>query len=368
MKIVTVLGTRPEIIRLSLILPKLDELAEEHTLVHTGQNYVASLSGVFFDQLRLRKPDYVFMQEHRSLGKQLAIIFAESEKVFAFKKPDAVLLLGDTNSALSAIVAERMGIPVVHMEAGNRCYDRNVPEENNRKVIDAVSSINMPYTPGSKQNLLREGVPVNRIVQTGNPIYEVLEHYQAEIAASPILEQLGLARGDYFLVTLHRAENVDDPQHFAEIVSGLNLVAETFGKRMITSLHPRTRSRLAANPSLVLHPLIETHEPFGFFDFVKLEQFAYCALTDSGTVQEECCLFHVPTVTVRRTTERPETIDCGSNIVSGLDGRRILQAVQTMGTLKRDWSFPEGYREHNVSDKVVKFLGNFGLGGRANVY
>ncbi|MCL6456618.1 MAG: UDP-N-acetylglucosamine 2-epimerase (non-hydrolyzing), partial [Gorillibacterium sp.] len=352
MKIVTILGTRPEIIRLSLILQALDSLAEEHTLVHTGQNFVPALSGIFFEQLRLRQPDLVFMQERKTLGEQLAIIFAETEKVLAAKQPDAVLLLGDTNSALTAIIAERMGIPVVHMEAGNRCFDRSVPEENNRRVIDAVSSINMPYTPQSKQNLLREGVPTNRIILTGNPIYEVLQHYKPDIDASSILERLNLSQQGYFLVTIHRAENVDNPQHLAEIVEGLGRVAEAFGQRIICSLHPRTQSRMDENPLITFHPLVEIYEPFGFFDFVKLEQNARCALTDSGTVQEECCLFQVPTVTIRRTTERPETVDCGSNVVSGLDAGRILQAVKTMCSLPRGWNYPAGYVDQDVSSKV----------------
>jgi len=356
MKIVTVLGTRPEIIRLSLIIKKLDQLAEEHTLVHTGQNYVPNLSDVFFQELGVRAPDAVLSREQRTLGEQLAVLYRELEKIMLEKRPDRVLVLGDTNSALAALLAERMGIPVVHMEAGNRCYDWTVPEEKNRRVIDAISSINMPYTPGSKENLLREGIPPQRIVLTGNPIYEVLMAYEDRIKASTVLERLKLSEEDYFLVTLHRAENVDNPTHLTEILRGLHLVAEAHNKRLICSLHPRTRSKLALLPEAKLHPLIEFHEPFGFFDFVSLEKHAYAVLTDSGTVQEECCIFRVPTVTVRTTTERPETVDCGSNIVSGLSAERILASVRAMAALPRDWERPAGYLDTDVSDKVVKFL------------
>jgi len=368
MKIVTVLGTRPEVIRLSLIIQKLDRLADEHILVHTGQNFVPSLRDVFFAELGLREPDYTLMRAEQSLGGQLAVLFRELEAILLDKRPDALLLLGDTNSALSAVLAERMGIPVVHLEAGNRCYDPAVPEEKNRRVIDAISSFNLPYTPGSRDNLLREGIAPARIRLVGNPIYEVLQQQADRIAASTVLDRLGLEPGNYFIATLHRAENVDHPARLAEIAEGLNRVAKGSGKRIICSLHPRTKSRLAAFPGIAFHPLIELHEPFGFFDFVRLEQAAFCALTDSGTVQEECCLFHVPTVTIRRTTERPETVDCGSNAVSGLNAVRIEQAVRTMTALPRTWSIPAGYDEPDVSGKVVKFLSTCWQGGLQNVY
>jgi len=356
MNIVTILGTRPEIIRLSLVIRKLDLYADSHTLVFTGQNFVPSLSEVFFRELNVRQPDYILANKQLSLGGQLSVLFSETERILQAAKPDKVLVLGDTNSALSAIVAERMGIPVVHMEAGNRCYDWTVPEEKNRRVIDAIASINMPYTPQSKQNLLREGISNACIVETGNPIFEVLRHFDEEIAKSAILERLQLERESYFVVTVHRAENVDNPVHLKAIVDGLNRVAAKYGRRMICSLHPRTRSRLEGDPSLTLHPLVECYEPFGFFDFVTLEKNACCALTDSGTVQEECCIFHVPTVTIRNSTERPETVDCGSNVVSGVDADRIAKAVDAMLSMPADWVCPEGYLDTDVSAKVVKFL------------
>ncbi|EFM08954.1 UDP-N-acetylglucosamine 2-epimerase [Paenibacillus curdlanolyticus YK9] len=363
MRVMTILGTRPEIIRLSLIIAKLDRLAEKHVLVHTGQNFSPSLSGIFFEEMGVRLPDYTLAAGKQSLGAQLSATFSEAENVMLLERPDVVLLLGDTNSALCAIIAERMGIPVVHMEAGNRCFDLKVPEEKNRRVIDAVSTINMPYTSYSKGNLLREGFPSIRIVQTGNPIYEVLTHYKPQIDRSDALLRMGLAKGQYVLVTAHRAENVDDARRLQSIFDGLNRVAEQFGLRIICSVHPRTRSKLQAEMQQGLHPLVELHEPFGFFDFVQLEQHARLAITDSGTVQEECCLFGVPTVTIRDTTERPETVDCGSNVVCGLSPERIAGAAAVMMGLPADWESPEGYKAANVSDIVVKFV----LGGKWNV-
>lgn len=355
----TILGTRPEIIRLSLIIKKLDDLAEQHILVHTGQNFTSSLNDIFFQDLEVRKPDYVLMGQHKSLGQQLSEMYKRLETIFLKEKPNKVLILGDTNSGLSAILAERMGIPVIHMEAGNRCFDLEVPEEKNRRVIDAISSLNLPYTPQSKENLVNEGVPRNRIIISGNPIYEVLENFKGKIDQSDILSKLNLIKDNYFLVTTHRAENVDLKDRLLEIVKGLNTVAETYQKRVICSIHPRTKSRIEGISTIEIHPLVEFHDPFGFFDFVKLEKNAFCVLTDSGTVQEECCLFHVPTVTIRRTTERPETIECGSNMLSGIDASQIVKCVHTMVNGPKAWSYPVGYDDKNVSDKVIKIV----LGG-----
>jgi UDP-N-acetylglucosamine 2-epimerase (non-hydrolysing) len=356
MKIITILGTRPEIIRLSLIIKKLDDLAEKHILVHTGQNFTSSLNDIFFHQLGIRKPDYSLSAQQNTLGQQLSNMYENLEAILIKERPDKVLVLGDTNSGLSAILAERMGIPVFHMEAGNRCFDLEVPEEKNRRVIDAISSFNLPYTPQSKENLIKEGVPRNRIIVSGNPIHEVLEHFVKEIDGNDILDRLKLEKGDYFLVTIHRAENVDHEDRLIEIIKGLNLAAKRYNKRLICSIHPRTKSRIDRIPSLTVHPLVEFHEPFGFFEFVKLEKHAYCVLTDSGTVQEECCLFHVPTVTIRKTTERPETIECGSNILSGIDAKQIVHSIQIMVNQPKVWEFPEGYHVKNVSDKVIKLL------------
>jgi UDP-N-acetylglucosamine 2-epimerase (non-hydrolysing) len=359
MKIATILGTRPEIIRLSLIMKKLDLIAERHIVIHTGQNFTYSLTDVFFDELKLRTPDYILNHKPLSLGRQLSVMYEELEKILQHEKPDKVLILGDTNSALSAILVERMGIPVIHMEAGNRCFDLMVPEEKNRKVVDAISSVNMPYTQISKLNLLKEGIPSNRIIVTGNPIYEVLQYYAESISGSTILEKLQLKSKSYYLVTAHRAENVDNHRHLKEIMSGLDAIARRFDYPVVCSIHPRTKSRIEQSPDLIMSDRVQFHEPFGFFDFVKLEQNALCAVTDSGTVQEECCIFGVPTVTIRNSTERPETIDCGSNIVSGVMADQMLEAVQVMSQLSTGWDCPEGYLEPDVSSKVVKFL----LGG-----
>lgn len=359
MKIMTILGTRPEIIRLSLIIKKLDNYADKHILVHTGQNFTPTLSTVFFQQLNIRNPDYILSNQQQSLGRQLATMYEELEVIFSKEKPDKVLVLGDTNSGLSAILAERMGIPVIHMEAGNRCFDLEVPEEKNRRVIDAISSFNLPYTPQSKENLIKEGVPKNRIVVSGNPIYEVLEAFNSEIEQSSILQKLLLKKEDYFLVTIHRAENVDYEDRLIEIMEGINMVAQRYQQKVICSIHPRTRSRIQNIPNLKTHSLVEFHEPFGFFDFAKLEKNALCVLTDSGTVQEECCLFHVPTVTIRKTTERPETIECGSNMLSGINKNQIINCVHVMMNSPKTWAYPEGYNHSDVSDKVIKIL----LGG-----
>lgn len=359
MKVLTVLGTRPEIIRLSLIIKKLDLLADKHILVHTGQNYTSTLSDVFFTEMQIRKPDYILSQSQQTLGEQLATMYKEMEAILLDEKPDKVLVLGDTNSALSALLAERMHIPVVHMEAGNRCFDLEVPEEKNRRVIDAISSLNLPYTPGSRENLLREGLPAKRVIVSGNPIYEVLKHYDPEIRKSRILKELKLKNKEYLLTTIHRAENVDHPDRLREILLGLSETAENFQKRMICSIHPRTKSKVTKTDELALSPLVEFYEPFGFFDFVTLEKYAFLALTDSGTVQEECCLFRVPTVTVRKTTERPETVACGSNMVSGIDAAAIERSAMIMAASSKDWEFPAGYADSHVSDKVIKIL----LGG-----
>ena len=363
MKVITILGTRPEIIRLSLIIQKLDELCDKHILVHTGQNFTKNLSDIFFKELDIRKPDYHLFNYKNTLGNQLATMFKELEQIIQDEKPDQALVLGDTNSALSALLLERMGVPVVHMEAGNRCFDLAVPEEKNRRVIDAISTYNLPYTPNSRENLLREGIPAKRIMVSGNPIYEVLVYYQMNINESPIRSKLDLPDKEYFLVTCHRAENVDNATNLSEIINGINAVAEHFGKRVICSIHPRTKSKLNNLQNSKLHPLVEFHEPFGFFDFIQLQKYAFCVMTDSGTVQEESCIFHVPAVTIRNSTERPETVACGSNIVSGVDAKSILRAVKVMVDRQSEWVLPIGYDDKYVSDKVVKFI----LGGKGVV-
>ena len=350
-KILTILGTRPEIIRLSRIIPKLDQVSD-HRVLHTGQNYDATLNDIFFDQLRLRHPDCV-LKSRGTIGQQLATIMTGVEQYIAEFKPDAVLLLGDTNSGLSAIICERMGVPVYHMEAGNRCYDPLVPEEKNRRIIDSVSAINLPYTESSRQNLLREGAHNNRVFVTGNPIKEVLDYYHSEIDNSKILTQLKLNAGQYIIATAHRAENVDNPARLASIFSAMEIIAEDYP--VVFSCHPRTRQRLQELKIHVSDRVILS-EPMGFFDFVNLEKNSYMAISDSGTVQEEMCLFHIPTITIRASTERPETVWCGSNIVTGLEVDNIVTGYQAMKSANRDWTVPVEYAKTNVSDTVINIL------------
>ncbi len=358
MKVLTILGTRPEIIRLSRVIERLDQLCD-HRLVHTGQNFDANLSDIFFSQLGVRNPDYYMGVRGASFGEQIGLIIAESEKVLIAEKPDRLLLLGDTNSALSAIVAKRMGIPVYHMEAGNRCYDDRVPEEVNRRIIDHSSDILMPYTERSRQNLLREGIPGHHIYVTGNPILEVIQHYQTQIDQSGIFTKLNLIPREYFLVTLHRAENVDDEGRLKQFATALDRLQKENKLTVIVSTHPHTRSRLEAFGIAVSNSEIHLLEPFGFFDFIALEQKARCVLSDSGTVQEECTIFKVPNVTLRDVTERPETLECGSNILSGADPELILGCVKTVLSQPPVWNPPPEYLANNVSQTVVKIVTGF---------
>lgn len=356
MKVLTVLGTRPEIIRLSRIIEKLDRLCD-HVVMHTGQNYDANLNEVFFQQLGVRAPNHYLGVRASGFGEQIGRILAAAEPILRSERPDRVLILGDTNSSLVAIIAKRLGIPVYHMEAGNRCYDDRVPEEVNRRIIDHSSDVLLPYTERSRQNLLREGIPGERIYVTGNPIHEVIRHYAKQIDGSDIHQRLGIEREKYFLVTMHREENVDVEERLRDLVAGLELLPREHGLPIICSTHPRTRKRLLG---LSMDPdaqqQIQFHEPFGFFDFVKLEQDAFCVLSDSGTVQEECCIFKVANVTIRDVTERPETLECGSNMLSGVDPQTILRSVRTVIGLAREWRTPPEYLAENVSDTVVKIL------------
>lgn len=355
MRIMTILGTRPEIIRLSRIIPKLDQLAE-HVLVHTGQNYDPNLSDLFFSQLELRQPDHHMGIQAASFGEQLAAIIRASEDVFHTFKPDRLLLLGDTNSALSAIVAQRMGIPVYHMEAGNRSFDSRVPEEVNRRIIDHSSDVLMPYTEQSRANLLREGIASNRVYVTGNPIYEILQHYSPQIASANVLETLGIEAGQYFLVTLHRAENVDIEARLRSFMTSLAQLQETYQYPVVISTHPRTKALMEKFDLHTDNEHVRFLPPFGLFDFVKLEQNAFCVLTDSGTVQEECCIFNVPTVTIRDVTERPETLEAGSNILSGADPDSIALSVRVVVNGGKNWQPPDEYLVEDVSTTVTKIV------------
>ena len=359
MKVLTILGTRPEIIRLSLVIEKLDGVAD-HTLLHTGQNYAPELDSVFFESMGIREPDVHLNASSGSLFRRVGQILEGAEKWVDEISPDACVILGDTYSGLSAMAVEKAGVPVFHMEAGNRCFDPRVPEERNRKIIDHTSSWLLPYVENSRRNLLEEGVDKERIFVSGNPIFEVLERYGVEIAGSDVLDRLGLEEGHYFLVTAHRAENVDVPERLSGIVSALNRLAERHDLPVVWSVHPRTRQKIDAS-GLEVDRRVLLSKPFDLFDFVRLEKAAFCALTDSGTVQEECCIFRVPAVTLRDTTERPETVECGSNVLAGCDPDRIVEAVDLVTRTGFEWDIPEGYTDPNVSDKVLRYvLGNVG--------
>jgi UDP-N-acetylglucosamine 2-epimerase (non-hydrolysing) len=351
----TIFGTRPELIRLSLVLKILDRHCD-HVTVHTGQNYTESLSDIFIRDLGIRTPDAHLGIRAAGFADQAAQILRGVDDALAEHKPDKVLILGDTNSALSAIVCARRGIPVFHMEAGNRCYDDRVPEEVNRRIIDHASTILLPYTGRSKENLVSEGISRDRIYVTGNPIYEVLEAYSEQIESSAALTELKVKHNDYFLVTLHRAENVDLPSRLRDIFNGLKAVSEKHGKEMLVSVHPRTAQRLGEFDIKVDREKVRLLDPLGFFDFVKLEKNAFAVLTDSGTVQEECAIFGVPNVTVRDVTERPETLECGSNVVSGTAPENISTAVELAASLPTNWAPPTEYLQTNPSSVVAKIV------------
>jgi UDP-N-acetylglucosamine 2-epimerase (non-hydrolysing) len=358
MKVLTVVGTRPELIRLSLVFRELESAGIENYLVHTGQNYDPRLSDIFFDELDLPAPDAYLDVKAETVGEQIGHIVARSERALLEQKPDALLILGDTNSGLSAISAARHNVPIFHMEAGNRCFDWRVPEEKNRKLIDHISDWLMPYTPRSRDYLLAEGIEPAKILLSGNPITDVLEEFRPRWEASDVLDRLGLEPDGYLLATSHREETVDFPERLDVICKGLSDVSNDLGLPLVWSVHPRTRKRLEELDQ-PLGERVQLHEPFGFLDFVRLEASARCLVTDSGTVQEECSLLKVPTVTCRDTTERPETVECGSNILSGVaDPARISECVRLMVSASRDWVSPyEG--DTAVAERVVKFiLGN----------
>ncbi len=356
MKIMTILGTRPEIIRLSRTIENLDRLTDSHILVHTGQNFDPSLSDIFFEQLCVRRPDHYLGARGETFGEQIAQIISLSERVMLEERPDRLLILGDTNSALAAIVAKRLGIPVYHMEAGNRCYDDRVPEEINRRIVDHSSDVLMPYTERSRMNLLREGIEGQRVFVIGNPIFEVIEHYREAVETSDVLKRLAIEPQQYFLVTMHRAENVDVERRVRSLLASLESLHREYRMPIICSTHPRTRAKMERFNIDSAAQGIQFHEPFGLFDFVALEQNAFCVLSDSGTVQEECCIFRVANVTIRDVTERPETLECGSNMLSGADPGDVLRCVRTVLDQKGEWTVPPEYLTPNVSSIVAKIV------------
>lgn len=358
MKIITILGTRPELIRLSIILKKLDELVD-HVLVYTNQNYDYNLSGKIFEDLKIRKPDYYFDKEATSFADFFSNAILEIEKIIIKEKPDKLLILGDTNSGLLSIIAQKLGVAVYHMEAGNRCYDERLPEEANRKIIDSISKYNLPYTENSKQNLLNEGYHKNFIFKTGNPIFEVLNYYNDEIEKSIMLYEWNIQDTNtdvvdkYVLVTVHRSENVDDLEILSNIVDAINEISIII--KVVVSLHPRTKSKIKKF-NLNFNDNVIVSQPMGFFDFISFEKNASLVITDSGTVQEECCIFGVPTITIRESTERQETIECGSNILCGTKKEKIVEAFYASLHRNNKWYIPNDYLVENVSDTIINIL------------
>jgi UDP-N-acetyl-L-fucosamine synthase len=371
LKVMTILGTRPEIIRLSRVMDRLD-LYTNHIVVHTGQNWDYELNGVFFEDLGVREPDHFLEVGGGSLGETLGSILIKTEVVLAAEKPDAVLVLGDTNSAISAIMARRMKIPVFHMEAGNRSFDRNVPEETNRQLVDHIADFNLVYTEHARRHLLAEGLEHRRINLTGSPMREVLEHYRPQIEGSSVLARLGLKHRGYFIASLHREENVDSRPRLNQLVTALNKLAESYDMPVILSTHPRTRKRLEAF-GLSFDPRIQDMKPFGFNDYNSLQMQAYCAISDSGTIAEEASILGFPAITPRDAIERPEGLDVGCIIMTGLDQETILNGVSMIVAQYESRKkagltsvpVPDDYKITNTSERVVNLIvGNAKLSNR----
>jgi len=359
-KVMTIVGTRPEIIRLARVIDRLDR-SVDHVLVHTGQNYDNALSQVFFDDLGLRAPDHHLGVDTSSLGRFLGETLIKAEEVLAAEQPDAVLVLGDTNSSIAAVMAKRMRIPVFHMEAGNRCFDENVPEETNRRLVDHVADFNLVYTEHARRNLLAEGLHPRRILYTGSPMREVLDHYRGQIDASDVLERLGMSERGYFLVSAHREENVDSPTRLRLLLDCLTAVHAEFGGPVVVSTHPRTRQRLAAlEGGARTHTEIRFLDPFGFHDYNRLQLGARCVLSDSGTISEESSILGFPAVTLRDSIERPEALDAGTIIMTGLVADDVVHAVAQMTGLDPDSfttrSIPAGYDVPDTSLRTVNFI------------
>jgi len=358
LKVMTILGTRPEIIRLASVMETLEKFTE-HKLVHTGQNYDYELNQVFFDELSVREPDYFLNVDTSSLGKVLGEILIKTEEVILKEKPDAVLVLGDTNSAIAIMMAKRMKIPTYHMEAGNRSFDANVPEEINRKVVDHLADFNLVYTEHARRHLISEGLNHRFIYVTGSPMLEVLNSKMAEIEASNILKTLELEKGKYFIVSVHREENVDNPDSLRKVVNCLNELHDKYGYPIVVSTHPRTKNRLETLDLDVSIRDIRFLKPFGFFDYNKLQKDSFCAVSDSGTIAEESAMLDFPAVTIRQSIERPEALDAGSIVLSGLDADVLMSAVDLVTqeeNLYPKRELPIEYTVENTSLRVLKLI------------
>lgn len=352
MKIMTIFGTRPEIIRLSRIFVLLDKNFN-HVMVNTSQNYTPELNEIFFADLKIRKPDYNLKIKTGKFGLEISEIIEKTEKIFLKEKPDILLILGDTNSGLAAIPAAHYGIKIVHLEAGMRAYDFRMPEDKNRVLIDHLSSILLTYTNYSRENLIRENIHPSKIYVVGNPIIEVINYFLPQIEDSKILKKMELKSKKYFVVTAHRSENVDNPEQLKKIFLGLEKINKKFKMRIIYPIHPRTLSKIK---KIKIPKCIELIKPLGFFDFTKLEKNAFCLITDSGTVPEESLYFKVPSVTIRESTERPEYIEAGSNILSGLEPKDVLDSVNVITSHNSDWQFNSILGDGHTASKVVNIL------------
>ena len=360
LKLMTILGTRPEIIRLSATIKKCDQYFN-HILVHTGQNWDYTLNQVFFENLGLRAPDHYLDSVGKDLGETMGNIIAKSYAILNEEKPDALLVLGDTNSALSAISAKRLKIPIFHMEAGNRCWDWNVPEMVNRTIVDHIADINLPYTEHSRRYLLNEGMDGKTIFVTGSPMREVLRDHEQEIEQSKVLQELNLKPKGYFLLSAHREENIDNEDNFMSLMETVNNIAEKYQMPVIYSTHPRSK-KIIEKRGFTFHPLVTNMKPFGFFDYNKLQKNAYCVLSDSGTLSEESAMLDFPGVLIRTSTERPEVLDKGTIVIGGITGKEVEQAVELavqMAENQEETVMAEDYADTNVSVKVVKVIQSY---------
>lgn len=360
LKLMTVIGTRPEIIRLSAVMKCADKYFD-HIIVHTGQNYDYTLNQVFFEDLELRAPDYYLDSVGSDLGETMGNIIAKSYQVMVKEKPDAVLLLGDTNSALSAISAKRLKIPIFHMEAGNRCWDWNVSEMINRKIVDHISDINLPYTEHSRRYLISEGIDGKTVFVTGSPMREVLEEYKDKIDASDVLSRLGLEEGKFFLVSAHREENIDNEENFMSLMTAINNIAEKYQMPVIYSTHPRSM-KFIEKRNFKFHPLVQNLKPFGFMDYNKLQKTSYCVLSDSGTLSEESAMLGFSGVLLRTSTERPEVLDKGSVVIGGIKTQDVERAIELSASMRENnepYVMAEDYADMNVSVKVVKLVQSY---------
>jgi len=359
LKVMTIVGTRPEIIKLSCVINELDKYTN-HILVHSGQNFDYELNEIFFEQLKLRKPDYFLNAAGKTAVETIANVITKSDELFEKEQPDSVLLYGDTNSCLAVIPAKKRKIPIFHMEAGNRCFDQRVPEEINRKIVDQLSDINMPLSEHARRYLIAEGMKPETVIKTGSPMREVLERSMPDILASNILGKEGLKKRDYFILSTHREENVDSPQNFSDLLDSIKVITKKFEKKVIISTHPRTRKKLEDMGFKNTNPLVIFSKPFGFVDYVRLQMDAFCVISDSGTITEETSILNLPAITIRQTHERPEGMDEGTLIMTGLKSERIIDAIRIVtehfNSESRAVNMIKDYETQNVSRKVLRII------------